>query len=427
MADDHEIEALKQGYEISLRQLRTLLTAQARLREAAEQTASKVQEELERLAEALCPGLVDELRKDNPLGMEGLKPAVLTGAIIRDVQHRLSRLGVAEATGQSLTELYDAAMAKSARLQEENTHLAQELAVEQERRERVETRLKVVQQTLESKIKVDPPEVQLGFSTVGDSLSPDRMPGWIQKWQRSQTYERDVVLLRILAETGVPRRSDAAELFGKRLDLKPTGGGVNRVFRRAAREGWVELIEVRSDTSGGAIYHLVRLTEKGRDAARLILGVDPVPSQATELLKRHKNGTHALLNLEAADLLREAGYEVDLFPAQIELPGQGEGREGLFAPDLVASLHGRTIFVEVERDTRKNPAERNRKWSNYHAATGGEFYVIVPDRKALDAIKGEILFWASRQHRLRLWMSNLCDARGKQGEDIWTYKRERGA
>ena len=426
MADNREIEALREGYEISIRQMRTLLTAQARLRATAEQTANEIRDELKKLAQSLCPGLVDTLRKESPVGLEVMEPTELVAAIVRDIRHRLSRLDVAEATGRSLTEMYDGVIAENEQLREENTRLMHELADALDEKERVEARLAVFQKTLEGKIKADSMEVQLGFSDDADSLSPNRMPGWIQKWQRSSTYERDVVLLQILAETGVPRRSDVAVLFAERLNLGTVGGGgIQRAFKRAARDGWIELVEVKSSLVGRSLHHLVRLTEKGQDAARLIFNTEPVPSQATELLKRHRSGAHALLNLEAADMLREAGYEVDLFPARIELSGKGE-KKRLFLPDLVASRHGRTIFVEVERDTRKNPDERNRKWDNYCVATGGEFYIVVPGRAALDAIKSEILYWAGpgRQHKLkRLWMSSLSDAMGKKGDDIWTHKR----
>ena len=102
-----KLETLREGYEASLRQMRTLLDAQARLREVAEQTAGETRDELERLAEALCPQLVDELRKGHPLGLSQVNAQDLADVVIRDAQRRLSRLGVAEVAGQSLEELYE--------------------------------------------------------------------------------------------------------------------------------------------------------------------------------------------------------------------------------------------------------------------------------------------------------------------------------
>jgi hypothetical protein len=46
----------------------------------------------------------------------------------------------------------------------------------------------------------------------------------------------------------------------------------------------------------------------------MIRGKDPVRSQATELLRRHRSPEHAALNIKAAELLWRAGYNVDIFP-----------------------------------------------------------------------------------------------------------------
>jgi len=102
------------------------------------------------------------------------------------------------------------------------------------------------------------------------------------------------------------------------------------------------------------------------------------------------------------------------------LPGEPAGR--IFAPSLMASRQGRTLYVQVERDTRKNPEAQAHKWRNTYDATGGEFYIIVPNQSALKTIKSEILFWAGERH-LVLWMSSISDAKGKRGEEIWLLKR----
>jgi len=413
-----ELDAIKQGYEISIRQLRTMLSARAHLQEAAEQTAVEIEEELKRIAEALCPGLVDDARKEGPAGLEIFEASELVSDIIRDVQRRLSRLNAAEATGRSVTEMYDNMLEENIRLREDNERLNRELNETRARVERMESRMAVLQQSLESAQR------RLGDASAPvlqqqtGSFSPDRLPEWMQEWKQKSTYERDIALLQVLAETGAPRRLDVAKMFAAQLDIKATGGGVARAFRRTARQGLIELIEGQSGASG-ASGQLICLTEQGRDACRLLLGQEPVPSQASELLSRHKSAAHTLLNLEAADLLRDAGYEVDLFPGQVKLPD-----ERLFVPDLAASLEGQTLFVEVELQAYKNAEERNRKWRNYYDATNGEFYIVVADKSAMDALRSEILFWAGRQ-RLVLWMIDVSDMKGKrkQGDDVWSYKR----
>jgi hypothetical protein len=188
------------------------------------------------------------------------------------------------------------------------------------------------------------------------------------------------------------------------------------VIDRLAKKGLIELIEVQGETSVRKT-DLVRLTDTGRDACRLLLGVQPVESQTTKLLKRHKSPEHAMLNLQAGDVLRQCEYQVDLFPARIELEN---GRH--FEPDLVATQAGRTCYVEVERQAHKDEPDRYRKWDTYYAATGGEFFIAVADRKALDSIKGEVMHWAG-QRELVLWMCNISQYFKKPAQGAWTYKR----
>lgn len=420
--DEHELELSRQEYEISLRQLRSMLDARVSVQRAAEQNAALVEGELKRIAEALCPGMIDDIRKADPAGLDSVDTVELVNAIIRDVSHRLSQMDVAEATGRSVAGMYDDVLAKSARWREEAERLERELNEAQARINRTESRMAVLQQSLESAQRRLGDATAPVFERRAGDVSPDRLPEWMQKWKRQSTYKRDAVLLRVLAETGAPRRLDVAELFAERISVEPRSGSVGRAFRRAVQRGVMELIEEneqRSSGTAGAGSRLIRLTEQGRDACRLLLGKDPAPSQASELLSRHKSVAHTLLNLEAADLLRDAGYEVDLFPGQIELPDNH-----LFVPDLVALLAGQTLFIEVERAVHKNRKERNRKWANYYAATGGRFHIVVPDKEALETIKSEILFWAGRRD-LTLWMINLSDAKGqnKRGSAVWSFKR----
>jgi hypothetical protein len=63
------------------------------------------------------------------------------------------------------------------------------------------------------------------------------------------------------------------------------------------------------------------------------------------LLERHVSPEHTLLNLQAAEVLCEAGYQVNLTPLEITMPDGG-----LFRPDLaIFDDQGVTHFVEVER------------------------------------------------------------------------------
>jgi hypothetical protein len=83
-----------------------------------------------------------------------------------------------------------------------------------------------------------------------------------------------------------------------------------------------------------------------------------------------------LLNLQAADMLRDVGYQVNLTPPDVNLPGGG-----LFKPDLVLiDEQGTLLFVEVERDTDKNIEQCQAKWRNFYQASGGRLFVVCDNR-----------------------------------------------
>ncbi|HID21546.1 MAG TPA: hypothetical protein EYP14_04000 [Planctomycetaceae bacterium] len=242
-----------------------------------------------------------------------------------------------------------------------------------------------------------------------------RLPAWMQEWVKSPTWKRDRLALRLMGETGVARRSDAQEMFAQLIGVGARTGSVHRAFRRLIQRGVVEVIEA---TAGLGARHLIRLTEKGQDAYRLLFGKEPVPSQTTELLKRHKSPDHVMLVLATGDVLRDAGWRVDLFPKPVDLDGGSR-----YEPDLVAvSPDGEVAYVECERMTRKNPTERKLKWQRCYIATGGDIYIAVPDQQAEEAIRSEVLRWLGGK-RIRLRMMVVAEA---EAEKPWVYDREHG-
>jgi hypothetical protein len=428
MATEAELNALKQGYETNLRQLQALLDAQARLRAVTERTARETRGELERLAEALCPDFVDRVGKDSPLGLVQVTAQEMADAVIRDVQVKLSRLEAAEVAGQRASRKHDDVANENERLRGEVMRLEQELAEMRQKHEAATTRVSALQQLLEDAQRRLGSTPEMTTAPAGESavveddalapVPPDQLPDWIQAWQQEQSCEQDLALLQVLAETGVARWRDAAKLVGERAESDPSTGNIAGAFGRCSQMALIELVEVESEVSGQQT-NLVHLTGKGQDVCRMLLSVEPVRSQATELLARHESPAHAVLTLEVADVLQDAGYTVDLLPGRIELSG---GR--VFIPDLMASLQGRTMLVVVEQAACQGGSGRDDRWRDYYEATGGEFYVAVPDRRALDRVKSEITFWAGQQE-LVLWMMPVRDARGKGkiGDDVWSVKR----
>ena len=138
--------------------------------------------------------------------------------------------------------------------------------------------------------------------------------------------------------------------------------------------------------SGGRYPDLIRLTDRGQMAYWLLTGSQPAINEYDLLLERHVSPEHTLLNLQAADVLREAGYQVNQTPPDVRLPDGGS-----FKPDLaLIDEQGALLFVEVERDTDKNIEQRKAKWRNFHQASGGKMYVVCDNRSCMRSIRSEI-------------------------------------
>jgi hypothetical protein len=63
--------------------------------------------------------------------------------------------------------------------------------------------------------------------------------------------------------------------------------------------------------TGGRFLNLVRLAEQGQMACWLLNGENPRINDNDLLLERHVSPEHPLLNLQAADVSHEAGYQVN--------------------------------------------------------------------------------------------------------------------
>lgn len=131
-----------------------------------------------------------------------------------------------------------------------------------------------------------------------------------------------------------------------------------------------------------------------------------------------------MLNLQAADVMREAGYQVNLTPPDVNLPDGG-----LFKPDLVLiDEQGSLLFVEVERDTDKNSEQRQAKWHNFHQASGGKMFVVCDNRSCMRNIRSEINHCLGNKP-LVVSLTNLADIQtGKRGDGdkIWLEVKQKG-
>jgi hypothetical protein len=249
----------------------------------------------------------------------------------------------------------------------------------------------------------------------------------MSKWRRADTFDRDSTILKMIGEKGHSRRpiieTHAAEILG----IKKPGGSIQSLIARLVR---LDLIDIyrpwksEGAGTGGRYPDLVRLIDKGNLAYWLLTGKRPKPNEFDALLKSHVTPEHTLLNLQAADVLCEAGYKVNLIPPDIRLPSGG-----LFKPDIVmVDEHGVTLFVEVERGANKDLEKRQAKWRNFYQASGGRIHVVCDNRTCMRNIRSEINYFLGKQ-QAAVFLTNLADLQaGKRGvgESVWLDIKRRG-
>ncbi|MEA3340118.1 MAG: hypothetical protein U9R15_09145 [Chloroflexota bacterium] len=309
-----------------------------------------------------------------------------------------------------------ASLAKSLRLKEQNAQLTEELT--QARRRLAGERIR--SEALERAMEEMRSQIERDRERELEPLYKQE-----EKWQKKKerypkTFEREANLLQILAETGMSRRAVAAKLLAEHLGVDSASGSIGRAFSRLEQRGWIELIEVRGKTAGSGRQQLVRLTDRGVVVCERVLDLNPVPSQLTELLSRHRSPSRVLLILQAAELLREVGYTVNVFPDPIA--SSAEPRERALTPDLAASWRGATALVLVEGGEIEDVEMQRYKWQSYYDVTDGALHVVTPSPKVERKVRKEIRDWAhSGSQRPVLALTNISDARGKglRGDEVW--------
>ncbi len=246
------------------------------------------------------------------------------------------------------------------------------------------------------------------------AAEPATWPGWFREWVKTAGYKNDAWLVRVLGETGEPRRVRAMELAAAQLGMTSNAGGLGRGFERLTEQGIIltERAAITTRTDKRRLAFLVGLTPEGpgingQDAYRLLTGTDPVPQDLLRLKQRHKVGNltadaaapvkqahegaiaHLYLMLETEEILTAAGYTVTRFPEAIYVP-----ELGTYEPDLTATYGEQTCYIECERGGVKKPAERRNKFARYYAVTGGTFWIVADVAATAAALTSEITFFA---------------------------------
>ena len=321
---------------------------------------------------------------------------------VQDLRDALARLQTTYSETQAQIATRDAELAK---LRSEVTHLQAELSKTKE-----QVRKSATTATQRTAIT----------ATVANAESP--VPEWFEQWQASKKFKQDAGLIRVMGYQGFCLRKSIEVALIEEGVITAGSGAIHRLFTRVKEKwGLTEEFKPRTETRTGRAPFLLHLTERGREAFRLLYGQEAIESEYDRLLARHKSDEHILLNIQARDAFLECGAEaVDLYPQPVQLPSGGT-----FDVDLVVIFPGQSpLYVEAERGGAKNKRQRDQKWTNYRQVTR-DFYIVVPNKKVQSQIVTEITTWAyqSRIH-LTLHVCNLSQL----GEDasLWHFEREMG-
>ncbi len=428
--------------ESIIQNLQELLQSSSDLRRIAEEQATQYRAALKQVAVGLCPERMDQARLDE------LEAAPLVQLIIDAVGDRLSELAWLQEHAQAgaadrtppITLAHEAERLRlHARVQELEAELERSKSAARQQAEKIQAlgvenaQLTARLQELEWLSSRPPKDAELlaPALAIAPATAPDLWPEWMQNWKASRGFDNDILLVQLVGSSLECRRSSLATILAQQKGISDSGN-FNRLVMRLSSEMEPPLIDSHAGEGDkgltglrGRPSVLLSLTVAGRDAYRLLLGEEP-RGVYDEYLRRHKSDGHILLVLAAIDLLEAYGYRVDRFPAGVTLP---EGH--VFAPDLTARQDDQTLAIEVETDKYKNSSERVRKWRNIAAATGGQIYVMTPDRKTMLALQSEIVSW-SRDYsgRVSVHLTNLTELADLQRQQqplpngtIWLQNR----
>jgi hypothetical protein len=272
---------------------------------------------------------------------------------------------------------------------------------------------------------VDEPVVSAVPTRPASSTSA---PDWYDAWRSAMTtsaFERQQRIIETIGRGEAFFRAEivaalnAADLL--RDDPDRPSGTLHRLFAALSEHALIAEID---GGYGASVARPIVLTERGREAYRLLTGQTLPESLYQRLLKRHKTVEHTVLNLMARQVLHRFAYTaIDLFPAVLRT-AQGAA----VIPDLTAvSPEGERLLIECERLAKhRTPAERRNKWGDLAELTQGQLHVIVPGNHQQRDLITEISQWLMETgtKRARLSICQYAQALKPEAVRLWTYTTE---
>jgi hypothetical protein len=267
---------------------------------------------------------------------------------------------------------------------------------------------------------------------MSDLNNSNPMPDWIKSWKKLKTFEKASTAILVMGETGLALRPSIINEMAKRLSLSEANKNLDEALNWLLTPDdntlpvLIEIIKGIPDqgsSSGGNQPAVLHLTPDGRIAYQSLSGKIPAGNEYDILINYHSSPEHTILNIQASEILMEAGYLIRGKAQEIQL-SNGE----TYIPDIIAAdpKTGELIFVEIERDVHKDRISRKQKWMKLYEASNGNLFVFCDNLNCQRAIQGEINLALSGLV-YNSFLTNLHGIRkGKRSEkdgSIWLSQR----
>lgn len=359
---------------ISLEMLRQLLTIQNNLNDGLQSRLNRIKNRLVELVYRYSPQESDQqARAGQPPETHSEEALIEKLQILLERAKNADQPTVASPAGEPIQHI----QARLRQAEERVQRLEQEKQQLNEQLELVRNQMNALKQVSEQ-MKAEGPVPAVQGKPLGEVSAP---PDWLTEWKNGRGYENEERVIRLIGESGLARRPALVALAQKVYQMGASS--FHYSLDRLMERGMVEKAGPVEKTASIGIDLLI-LTDLGKTAYQHISASAAAETEYA-IFAHHSSPEHALLILEAADVLSAENYQVMLKDTENILLENG----GQVRPDLVArDPQDKLIFVEVERDAYKG-LPRVDKWRNLHAATHGELYIICENYACLCQVRNE--------------------------------------
>jgi hypothetical protein len=310
-------------------------------------------------------------------------------------------------------------------LEKENISLQEEIACLRNENDKLTAHLSAINQAHKN-YSIDKNEISEQKDVI------ETMPDWFSSWQASKGYKRSSMAIMVMGDTGKALRPSIIKEMAKRLSLSVVNHSLDEAINRILivdeqlLPALIERIECymeKGASSGGNHPDILRLTKDGDLVYKQLAGKMPEENEYERLIRSHSSPEHTILNLQVNEVLVENGY---LIQGQVQEIQLSDG--STYIPDVSAinPETGEIIFIEVERDTKKDYSTRKQKWMKQYEATNGKLFVFCDNLSCQRTIQGEINL-ALGEMKFESFLTNLHSLRnGKRSmknDSIWLSER----